>query len=136
MVSKLMNRLFKLVALLLAVVLFGTPLLALARCSAKLSAAGHCGGEDCPMMMHARQATTTQLSGIPSGNGSCCKVSTLPENAIKPAVTQAKAALQLSATVQTPSAIVPLVLSLAEGAPVPLLEPSSSPQAVLCTFLL
>lgn len=131
-----MKRSLKLVALLLAVVLFGTPLLALARCNAKLAAAGHCGGEDCPMMMHARQATTTQFSEIPPGNGSCCKVSTPLEKAIKPAVSQAETTAQPSPTAETFVSLVPAVSSLAESVPVPLLQPNFSPQAVLCTFLI
>lgn len=131
-----MKRSLKLVALLLAVVLFGTPLLALARCNAKLAAAGHCGGEDCPMMMHARQATTTQFSEIPSGDGSCCKVSALPEKAMKLAVTQARVTAQPLPAAETFVSPVPVVLSLAEGVPVPLLQPNFSPQAVLCTFLI
>lgn len=135
-ILEFMNWRFKLVALWLAVGLFGSPVFALANCSRKVAKAGHCG-EDCPMMMHTRQATTTELSETPSRDGSCCQVSTLPESAIKLALAaQAKTSLQLPTATQAVSAIMPAVPSLVKDVPAKVLSPSPSPQAALCTFLI
>ena len=134
-VLKLVNRRFKLVALMLTLAVMGTPLAALANCNPKFAVAGHCGGEHCPMMMHMRQAAGTQVSEMPTGDGSCCRISGLPVSVAKPAVPTQMKAYVLSPTAQTVVAMVPVTFSPADGPPAPVLVPSSSPQAVLCTFL-
>lgn len=128
-----MNWRFKLVAVLLGLALLGSPMLALVRCTPKV-AVGHCG-EDCPMMMHSRQASTSQVSENASRDGSCCQVSRLPENGMKPAATTPAGSLQASVG-EVAVALLPVIASLAEELPAQLLKPRSSSQAVLCTFLI
>lgn len=128
-----MNRSVKLAATVLALVLFAMPLAALAKCQSGM--AGHCGGEDCPMM-HARQHSETQISEAPSGDGSCCQISSLPSSSTKPAVTN-----EARASVEPPSSQSPTIVAAAPimasttGPPVAPLAVGPPPQAVLCTFL-
>lgn len=131
--ARFMNWRFKFVAVLLGLVLFGSPTLALVPCTPKLTTASHCG-DDCPMMMHSRQASTSQVSENTSRDGSCCQLSSLPENRIKPAATTPASFLQ--AAVGEVIAVLPAVASLAEGLPARVLKPRSSSQAILCTFLI
>ena len=131
-----MNRFVKLAAAMLALMLFGTPLVALVNCSPKAAMAGHCGGEHCPMMQ-ARQHSDTQISEVPSGDGSCCQVSNLPPTTAKPAVTtESRTSLQLpSSQILAFAAAAPMLAAL-QGPPVEsLVAVGSPPQAVLCTFL-
>lgn len=129
-----MNWRFKLVAVLLGLALSGSPILALVRCTPKVAAASHCG-DDCLMMMHSRQASTSQVSENASRDGSCCQVSRLPENGMKPAATTPAGSLQASVR-EVVVALLPVVASFAEELPAQLLKPRSSSQAVLCTFLI
>jgi len=127
------NRFSKLAAASLALLLFATPLTALANCSAKAAMAGHCGGEHCPMM-HAQQSNT-QISEAPSGDGSCCQMSSLPPGMAKPAVTnEIRISLQ-PATAQTPAMATAPVVAQAPGPPAVVLA-VGRPQALLCTFLI
>jgi|SRR5579883_20034 len=121
---------------MLALMLFATPLTAFANCSPKAAMAGHCGGEDCPMM-RALQHSGMQISELPSGDGSCCQMSGPPSDGTKPAVTN-----EARASVQTPSS---QSLLIAPAAPIMRSTPAPSaavpavgspPQAVLCTFLI
>lgn len=128
-----MNWRFKLVAVLLGLALFGSPMLALVRCTPKV-AASHCG-DDCPMMMHSRQESTSQVSENASRDGSCCQVSRLPENGMKPAATTPAGFLQASVG-EVVVALLPVVASIAKELPAQLLKPRSSSQAALCTFLI
>ena len=132
-----MKHLIKFAAALLVLVLFGTPLVAVANCSRKLAMAAHCGGERCPMMMmHARQQANTQVSEVPSGQGSCCKVTTIPPTTLTPAITPGN-----QSTVQADDRQTATVPGSRLAAPAPamrndvLAAAASSPQAVLCTFL-
>jgi hypothetical protein len=129
------NRFVKLAAAMLALMLFGTPLVALVNCSPKAAMAGHCGGEHCPMM-HARQHSDTQISEAPSGDSSCCQMSSLPPSAANPAVTnEARVSLQ-PPTSQTLSVATAMpILAAAQGPPAESLLAVGPPQAVLCTFL-
>lgn len=130
-----MNRFVKLAAAMLALMLFGTPLVALVNCSPKAAMAGHCGGEHCPMMQ-ARQHSDTQISEVPSGDGSCCQISSLPPSTVKPAVTnEARTCLQPPSSQTVAVAAVAPIVASAQGPPVAILAVGPPPQAVLCTFL-
>jgi hypothetical protein len=131
------KHLTKLVAALLLLVLFGTALVAVANCSPKLAMAGHCGGEHCPMIvMHARQQANTQVSEIPSGKGSCCKVTNTPVAIFTPAIAPGSQVTVQPDDIQTGT--IPGSL-LSTSAPAILTDVSAtiapSPQALLCTFL-
>ncbi len=127
-----MNRFGKLAAATLALLLFGTPLVALVNCTHKAALARHCGGEHCPMM-RARQHSGAQVSEAPAGDGSCCQMSSLPPSSAKPAVTnEARVSLQ-PASSQTLVVAPPAVV--ASAPPVAVLAASPSPQVLLCTFL-
>ena len=131
-----MKHLTKFVAALLAIVLFGPSFLAVANCSAKLAMAGHCGGEHCPMMLHARQQANTQVSEAPSGKGSCCKVTTIPVATHEPATTPISQVTIEPNGIQ--AATVPAPVTSAPASAVRndvLLAAAPSPQALLCTFL-
>ena len=129
------NRFGKLAATSLALLLFATPLAAFANCGAKATMAGHCGGEHCPMM-HARQQSNTQISEAPSGDGSCCQMSSLPPGMAKPAVTnEIRISLQ-PATAQTPAMATAPAVAQAPGPPAAALAVGPRPQALLCTFLI
>ena len=129
------NRFGKLAAASLALLLFAIPLTALANCSAKAAMAGHCGGEHGPMMQ-ARQQSNTQISEAPSGDGSCCQMSSLPPGRAKPAVTnEIRISLQ-SATAQIPTIALAPVAAQALGPPRAVLAVGPPPQALLCTFLI
>ena len=128
------NRFGKLAAASLALLLFATPLAALANCGAKAVMAGHCGGEHCPMM-HARQQSNTQISEAPSGDGSCCQMSSLPLGTAKPAVTKIRISLQ-PATAQTSAIATAPVAVQALGPLGAVLVFGPPPQALLCTFLI
>ncbi len=132
-----MNRFFKLAAAMLVLVLFGTPVVALVNCSPKVTVAGHCDGEDCPMM-HARQDTGPQVSSSSSGDGSCCQVSDLPPTNERPAVTTVdRTSLQLPGLSTSVLPMAVPVLAAGQGPPVQsLLALGPAPQAVLCTFLI
>jgi len=132
--SRFMNWRFKFVAVLLGLVLFGSPMLALVRCTPKLTTTSHCG-DDCPMMMHSRPVPTSQVSENTSRDGSCCRVSSLPENRTKPAATTPASFVQ-AAVVEIVAGLLPTVASPAEALPAQVLKPRSSSQALLCTFLI
>jgi len=129
------NRRFKLVAMLLSLVLFGSPLVAVANCNPKVAMAVHCCGH-CPMMMpgHMGRTATYQVSATPMADGSCCQVSNPPESTAKPTTVPEVKTFVSSSTPQTVAAFMPVVSSPAEGPPATILFPSMS-QAVLCTFL-
>jgi hypothetical protein len=128
------NRFVKLAAAMLALMLFGTPLVALVNCSPKAAMAGHCGGEHCPMMQ-ARQHSDTQISEVPSGDGSCCQMSSLPPSTAKPALTnEARVSLQPADSQTFAIAAAPIMASTA-GPRMAILAVGPPPQAVLCTFL-
>jgi hypothetical protein len=129
------NRLVKLAAASLALLLFATPLAAFANCSAKAAMAVQCGGEHCPMM-HARQQSDTQISEIPSGDGSCCQMSSLPPGTAKPAVTNETRISLQPATAQIPTSALAPVAAQAPGPPGAVLAVGPPPQALLCTFLI
>ena len=130
-----MSRFGKLAAASLALILFATPLAAFANCGAKAAMAGHCGGERCPMM-HARQQSNIQISEVPSDDGPCCQMSTLPPGAAKPAVTnEVRILLQPATAAASATALAPVV-GQAPGPPAAVPAVGPSPQAVLCTFLI
>ncbi len=131
---RFMNWRFKFVAVLLGLALFGSPMLALVRCTAKETTARHCG-DDCPMMMHSRQASTSRVSENTSRDGSCCQVSSLPENRMKPAATIPASFLR-AAVGEVVAALLPTVASPAEALSEQVLKPRSFSQALLCTFLI
>lgn len=116
-------------------VLFGTPLAALANCSSRFAMTGHCGGEHCPMM-HAKQQAATQTSDASSSAGSCCKVSSLPPGVTRAAVSPEGRVIaqpvggQIAGVV--PLATAPDAAPRLAGSPFPVSPP---PQALLCTFL-
>lgn len=129
-----MNRAIKLVAAMLALVLFGTPLVALVNCSSGTAVAGHCGGEDCPMMQ-GRQTSGVQISEVPSGDGSCCQLSSLPPSQASPAVTnEGRVSVQPGGSQTLLIAALPTVASI-QGPPATVVAVGAPPQAVLCTFL-
>ena len=130
-----MNRLFKLAAAMLALVLFATPLAAFANCSPKAAMAGHCGGEDCPMMQ-ARQQSGMQVSEAPSGDGSCCQMSSLPPSRTKPAVAnETKASAEPPSSQSLAIVVTAPTMAATAGPPMAVLAVGPQPQAVLCTFL-
>jgi hypothetical protein len=129
------NRLVKLAAALLALMLFGTPLVALVNCSPKAVVAGHCGGEHCPMM-HARQPSNPQFSEAPSGDSSCCQASSLPPGSAKAAATNAVRVSLQPASSQTFAVAPAPVAASAQGRLVAVLAVGPAPQALFCTFLL
>ncbi len=135
---KLVNWRFKLVAMLLSLVLFGSPLVATANCSLKVAMAATHYGCHCPMMMmqmHIGQTPTHQVSATPRANSCCCPVPRVPVQAIKPAINAAEKAPAQALSAQTVIAVWPVVSSLAEA--LPLVErPSCLSPAVLCTFLI
>lgn len=132
-----MKHLIKFAAALLVLVLFGTPLVAVANCSPKLAMAAHCGGERCPMvMMHARQQSNTQVSEVPSGQGSCCKVTTIPPATLTPAITPGSQITVQPGDSQTATVLGSRLAALAPAMRNDVLAAAaSSPQVVLCTFL-
>lgn len=135
--GEFVDRLFKLAAATLALVLFGTPVVALVDCSPNAAMVRHCGGDDCPMM-RARQQSGTQVSQAPSGDGSCCQISNLPPSNQQPAMTTVSRTLLSMPGSQgiVLSAAVP-ILAAGQGPPVQsLLAVGPTPQAVLCTFLI
>lgn len=132
--SGFMNWRFKFVAALLSLALFGSPLLAVVRCTPKMARASHCG-DDCPMMMHSRQAASSEVSENASRDASCCQVSSLPQNEMRPAATTPASFLRAPAA-EVVVALMPAIASFAEALPAQVLKPSSSSQAVLCTFLI
>jgi len=129
------NRLVKLAAASLALLLFATPLAAFANCGAKAAVAGHCGGEHC-LMIHARQQSNTLISEVPSGDSSCCQMSGLPPGTAKPAVTNNTRLSLQPATAQIPTIALAPVVAQASGQPVAVLAVGPPPQALLCTFLI
>lgn len=134
MSKNFVNRLIKLGAAVLVLMLFSTPLVALVNCSPKAAMAGHCGGEDCPMM-HARQQSNTQISEAPSGDGSCCQMSSLPPSPTRPAATsEARVLVQPSSSQAVTVSAAPVGVS-AQVSPVLLLAAGPPPQALLCVFL-
>lgn len=132
-----MRHLIKFVAAWLTLMLLSTPLVGLANCSPKLGMPGHCGGDHCPMMMmHARQQANTQVSEVPAGKGSCCKVTAIPLATLTPAITPGSQVTVQPNDIQAATVSGPLLLAPAPAmgndvwaAAVP------SPQALLCTFL-
>jgi len=127
------NPVTKVVASVLALVLSGMPVAALASCRSGTAMAGHCGGEHCPMMP-AQQNASTQGSGAPSGGGSCCQVSSTPETSAKLAINREgkTSAPPLNSTV---IAAAPVAMSVeTPPAPAPAVKPFS--RALLCTFLI
>jgi hypothetical protein len=85
--------------------------------------------------MHMGQTTGSQITGTPSGDGSCCRASSLPESAVKPvATTQVTSTVQPAAALTVVS-VVPCTLAFSEDPPEPVTTSGGSPQAVLCTFL-
>ena len=133
-----MTRLGKFVAAMIALVLFGTPLLALANCSPKLATAGHCGGENCPMIIEARQPGSMQMSGTTSRDGSCCQVKDLPSPPRTPATAPGSGTIIHAPAGQlacAAPALPPCDNSASAIAPPAGQESPPSSQALLCTFI-
>ena len=129
-----MNFISKVVASMLALILLGMPVAALSSCRPSTAMAGQCGGEHCPMM-HARQNSSALVSEAPSGDNSCCRVSSLPQAPVKEAVARGRTSAQPLIAQTTIMAVTPVSM-LAETPPKsdPVVNPSS--QALLCTFLI
>lgn len=128
-----MNSRSKFVAAVLGLLLFGTPLFALANCGSK-TAMAHCGGDDCPMM-HLQQQPGTQVSGVPSGDGSCCRISTAPLSATQVALPNGvKVSLQ-QPTVHVVAMSPDRLVAPNEGPPGVSQVASPPLRTLLCSFL-
>ena len=132
-----MNLIVKSVALALAITLLAAPAAALSECWTSSDEVQHGCPPGCPMMamMNAHQTPDT-VQAVPSGT-TCCEVSSgkptpitqlqVPTSGSRAAVTPAVSSDAFTAA--------PVPASTHPPGPTPALPPSS-PQAVLCTFLI
>jgi hypothetical protein len=139
MISELVTWRFKLVALMLIVGLFGSPLMAVASCRLTAVMAGCWGCKHCPllmtMQMHAGQTPTHQVSVIPSANTCYCRGSRVPGQASKAVITTVEKAPAQLLSAQAVIAVLPVLSSPAEAPPLAE-RPSCLSRAVLCSFLI
>jgi len=85
-------------------------------------------------MMQSRQAAATHVSGIPSGDHSCCRFASLPATAVKPTAVQPKTFVE-PLTPESVTVAAPVGSSKVQALPALRLNSSHYLQAVLCTFL-
>jgi len=128
------NPVTKLVAWLLALVLFALPTAALGSCRGGAAMPCQRGSEHCPMM-YAHQDAGGQASETPAGDGSCCQVSSGPETSARLAINQERRTSVPALSWQPAVTGAALVPTPVESPPAPVFIVDPSPQALLCTFL-
>ncbi len=131
-----MTRAIKFVTVLVASTLLAAPMSALGACPAPNMGVRHSGPHSALMMAHTQSWLGTAAQHRPDNApaGTCCQVSTQPAR-FSPPQSGSGNANTAAPTLCISTLVVPSIVAREERSDPPL-RASTSPQALLCTFLI